>query len=229
MSTAKLTDVEAESSLVLNDSLESSEATLSENVISIIRQRFYIINWLPKYDRSKAIGDLIAGITLGLTVIPQSLAYANLAGVPAVYGLYSAFMGSIVYVFFGTVKEVSIGPTSLMALIILQYTFQKPIQYVIIMSFVCGILEFLMGVFKLGFIIDFIPAPVIAAFSTSTSIVIIGSQLKGLLGIKISAKSFPSTIIAIVQRIQQTQFGDLSVGLFGIAFLLILRVIPCLN
>lgn len=224
MSTTKTVDVEAEDSLIFSDFSKARDSSLSEKVLSIIKQRFYIINWLPQYDRSKAIADLIAGITLGLTIIPQSLAYANLAGVPAVYGLYSAFMGSIIYVFFGTVKEVSIGPTSLMSLIILQYTYQKPIQYIIIMSFVCGIIEFMMGVFRLGFIIDFIPAPVIAAFSTATPIVIIGSQLKGLLGIKMSAKSFPDTVVTIVQRIQQTQIGDLSVGVFGIAFLLILRV-----
>ncbi len=66
------------------------------------------------------------------------------------YGLYAAFAGSIVYVFFGSVKEVSLGPTSLMAFLTLTYTFEKPIEYVFILAFLCGCVELLMGIFRLG-------------------------------------------------------------------------------
>ena len=65
-------------------------------------------------------------------------------------GLYSAFMGSIIYTMIGTVREVSIGPTSLMSIITVSYTYEKPIEYVFIMTFVCGCVEMLMGIFKLG-------------------------------------------------------------------------------
>lgn len=125
-------------------------SNLSVKMLEILKRRFYIVNWLPKYDRTKAIGDFISGITIGLTMIPQSLAYANLANVPAVYGLYSAFAGSIIYMFLGTVREVSIGPTSLMSIITVSYTYEKPIEYVFIMTFVCGCVEMLMGIFRLG-------------------------------------------------------------------------------
>lgn len=100
--------------------------TFNEKFIKFLKRRIYILSWLPEYDRTKAIGDLIAGITLGLTMVPQSLAYANLANIPAQYGLYSAFMGSLIYVVFGTVKEVSIGPTSLMSILTVSYTYGKP-------------------------------------------------------------------------------------------------------
>ncbi|CRK92432.1 CLUMA_CG005999, isoform B, partial [Clunio marinus] len=184
---------------------------------------FRTLKALSKFVFTKATGDLISGVTLGLTLVPQSLAYANLANLPAEYGLYSAFMGSLVYVIFGTVREVSIGPTSLMSIITLSYTYEKPVEYVIIMTFICGCVEFLMGAFKLGFIVDFISAPVVSSFSTSTSLLVIGGQLKNLLGIKYSAKSFPMTIVKLFQNIEQLKFGDAALGTLAIIFLITLR------
>lgn len=130
--------------------LRSNKGNFSHQLSELIKRRLYILSWLPQYDRTKAIGDFISGVTIGLTMIPQSLAYANLANVPAIYGLYSAFMGSIVYIMLGTVKEVSIGPTSLMSIITVSYTYEKPIEYVFIMTFICGCVEMLMGIFRLG-------------------------------------------------------------------------------
>lgn len=118
--------------------------------IHFLIRRFHILNWLPRYDREKAAADLIAGITLGLTIIPQSIAYAALAGIPSEYGLYSAFIGSIIYVFFGTIPQVSIGPTSLMSLLVFQYCHNKPVQFVIVLAFSAGLVELFMGLFELG-------------------------------------------------------------------------------
>lgn len=116
----------------------------------IIFQRIYILQWLPHYNRVDLISDLIAGITIGLTMMPQSIAYASLAELTAQYGLYSAFMGSIIYVFFGTIKEVSIGPTSLMSLLAVSYTHDLPVEFIILLAFLAGCVEFIMGVLKLG-------------------------------------------------------------------------------
>lgn len=207
----------------IEDVARKKDSSFRARTEKFLKRRIFILSWLPDYDRSKAIGDFIAGVTLGLTMVPQSLAYANLANLPAQYGLYSAFMGSLVYVIFGTVREVSIGPTSLMSIITVSYTYEKPIEYVIIMTFVCGCVEFLMGVFKLGFIVDFISTPVVSAFSTSTSLIIIGAQLKNLLGIKFSAKSFPLTLVKLVENIKYVKAGDAVVGLFAIIFLIILK------
>lgn len=209
--------------IAIEDFGERKKLSFEAKAKKFIKRRIFIVSWLPKYDRSKALGDLIAGVTLGLTMVPQSLAYANLANLPAQYGLYSAFVGSLIYVLFGTVREVSIGPTSLMSIITLSYTYEKPVEYVIIMTFVCGLVEFLMGVFKLGFIVDFISAPVVSSFSTSTSLIIIGAQLKNLLGIKFSAKNFPTTIIKLTQNIWKVRAGDATVGAFAIIFLMFLK------
>lgn len=73
----------------------------------LLYKRLHILKWLPNYTKQDVISDFIAGLTVGLTMIPQSIAYAGLAGVSPEYGLYTAFMGSFTYIFFGTIKEVS--------------------------------------------------------------------------------------------------------------------------
>lgn len=186
-------------------------------------QRVHILSWIPSYGRSVAVADFIAGLTLGLTMIPQSIAYAALAGLPSQYGLYSGFLGSLIYVFFGSIKEVSIGPTSLMSLLTLQYTMDKPVEIVILLTFLVGIVELFMGIFKLGFVVDFISIPVTSAFTSATSLIIIASQLKGLLGIKYKSTSFADTIHQLYLHIDEVQWGDAILSLFCISFLLLLR------
>lgn len=75
----------------------------------ILYKRFPILNWLPTYNTEDAVGDLVAGFTVGLTVIPQALAYAGIAQLPAAYGLYGSFLGSFIYIFLGSCKDVPVG------------------------------------------------------------------------------------------------------------------------
>jgi solute carrier family 26 (sodium-independent sulfate anion transporter), member 11 len=203
--------------------IKKRKKLLSQKIVEFIKRRIFIFSWISDYNREKAIGDLISGITIGLTMVPQSLAYANLANVPPQYGLYSAFVGSLVYVVFGTVREVSIGPTSLMSIVTITYTFEKPIEYVFVLTFISGAVELLMGVFKLGFIVDFISVPVVSSFSTATALVIIVAQLKNLLGIKFSAKNFPMTIVRLFEHFTELKFGDTAVGCVAIVFLMFLK------
>lgn len=128
----------------------TDKTTLKMKLKNLLYKRVYILQWLPKYNRVDFISDMISGITIGLTMMPQSIAYASLAELTAQYGLYSAFMGCIIYVFFGTIKEVSIGPTSLMALLALSYTRDLPVDFVILLAFLSGCVEFIMGLLKLG-------------------------------------------------------------------------------
>lgn len=192
--------------------------------LQLLVQRVHILSWITKYDRGSAVSDFIAGITLGLTMIPQSIAYAALANLPSQYGLYSGFLGSLIYVCFGSIREVSIGPTSLMSLLTLQYTMNKPVELVILLTFLVGVVELCMGVFKLGFVVDFISIPVTSAFTSATSLIIIASQLKGLLGIRYSSTSFADTIHQLYLHIDEIQWGDTILSICCIAFLLILRV-----
>ncbi|KAJ6637083.1 Sodium-independent sulfate anion transporter [Pseudolycoriella hygida] len=188
-----------------------------------IKKRIFILSWIKNYDKDAALGDFIAGITLGLTMIPQAIAYAALADMPSEYGLYSAFMGSLIYVFFGTIKEVSIGPTSLMSLLTLQYTLDKPPQYAIVLTFLAGCIELLMGVLKLGFVVDFISVPVTNAFTSATSVIIIGAQLKNLLGLSYSSKGFADSLHHLIFNISDIKLWDSVSGLVCCVFLLSLR------
>ena len=98
--------------------IPGQKSRLSEKSAETIKGFFPIVEWLPKYGKEKAVCDFTAGLTVALTVIPQSLAYANLAGLPVQYGLYSSFMGVFIYCLMGTSKDVTLGPTAIMSLIV---------------------------------------------------------------------------------------------------------------
>lgn len=134
----------------LVDGQKRNEFSILEKSRRVINRRIHILQWMPKYSKLNFISDLIAGITVGLTMIPQSLAYAALADLPPQYGLYTAFIGSFAYIFFGTIKEVSIGPTSLMAILVFSYTQDLPVDFVLLLGFLSGCVELMMGLLNLG-------------------------------------------------------------------------------
>uniref|UniRef100_A0A182QFU9 STAS domain-containing protein n=1 Tax=Anopheles farauti TaxID=69004 RepID=A0A182QFU9_9DIPT len=192
-------------------------------------RRLPILTWIRRYDGEDALSDLIAGVTLGLTMIPQSIAYATIAGLPSQYGLYAAFMGSLVYVFCGTVREVSIGPTSLMSLMTLEYTAGRPPEYVIVLAFASGLVELAMGAFRLGFLVCFISVPVTSAFTSATALIIIGAQLGNLLGLPrlpASDSGFFSTVSGVVRRLQEANVGDTTLGASCLVLLVALQFLP---
>ncbi|XP_077293769.1 sodium-independent sulfate anion transporter-like [Arctopsyche grandis] len=190
---------------------------------NILYRRLPILEWLPKYTKATASADLIAGISLGLTLIPQSIAYASLANLTAQYGLYSSFMGTMLYAIFGTVREVSIGPTSLMALLILQYCKGLSIDYVILLGFLSGMVIILMGILQLGFLIELISLPVTSGFTSAIASVIVISQVKGILGMRFKAENFADNIVQLYKKHQMARWQDAVLGISCIVFLLILR------
>ncbi|XP_075211172.1 sodium-independent sulfate anion transporter isoform X2 [Lycorma delicatula] len=182
-----------------------------------------IISWLPEYNLEKAISDLIAGITVGLTVIPQGLAYATLAGLPPQYGLYSSFMGCLVYMVLGSCKDITIGPTALMALMTYQQIVGRNADFAILLCFLTGCIQVLMGIFHLGVLIDFISIPVTVGFTSATSVIIAVSQLKGLLGLSFSSSGFMDTLKKVAANVHNAKFTDSFLGFTCIVVLLILR------
>ncbi|XP_032686334.1 sodium-independent sulfate anion transporter-like [Odontomachus brunneus] len=188
-----------------------------------------IFGWLPQYSRMKAMSDLIAGITLGLTMIPQSIAYAALADLTAQYGLYSCFVGGFLYIIFGTIREVSIGPSSLMALVTLQYTRNMPVEFVILLCFLAGCMELLMGILNLGFLVDFISMPVTSGFISATSMIIIIAQLQGLLGLKYKSANIVDNLYQLCKNIGNTRLPDVILGICSILFLLLFRKLKDIN
>lgn len=114
------------------------------------RERIPVLRWLTGYGSHELISDLIAGITVGLTVMPQSLAYATLAGLEPQYGLYSAFAGCFVYAIFGGIREITIGPTALMSLMTYQQVVGRGPDFAVLLCFLSGIVQILMAILNLG-------------------------------------------------------------------------------
>ncbi|KAK3930457.1 Sodium-independent sulfate anion transporter [Frankliniella fusca] len=189
----------------------------------LLRRRLPIVRWLPSYGREDAVADAVAGFTLGLTLMPQSIAYALLAGLAPQYGLYSSFLGSLVYVAMGTIKEVSIGPTSLMSLLTAQYTHDQPVQAAILLTFLAGAVQMAMALLRLGFLVDLISDPVTSGFTSAYSVMIAVSQLKGLLGLRFKAHGFVDTLAKLVQHVSEARLADSLLGVGCVVVLIAMK------
>nr|XP_031831740.1 sodium-independent sulfate anion transporter-like isoform X1 [Nomia melanderi]XP_031831741.1 sodium-independent sulfate anion transporter-like isoform X1 [Nomia melanderi]XP_031831742.1 sodium-independent sulfate anion transporter-like isoform X1 [Nomia melanderi] len=193
----------------------------------ILYKRVPLVAWLQTYRKDYIVNDLVAGITVGLTVIPQAIAYANIAGLPLQYGLYSSFMACFVYTILGSCKDVPVGPTAIIA-ILTRETLQKydlgP-DFVILLTLVSGCVCLLMGILQLGFLLDFISGPVSVGFTSAAAIIIATSQVKDILGIHITGSKFVDVWRKIFEHIGETKPWDTVLGITCIIVLLLLRKI----
>lgn len=188
-------------------------------------RRLPIMSWMQNYTTEDAIGDLVAGVTVGLTVIPQSLAYSNIAGLPAQYGLYGSFVGCLMYIFLGSCKDVPMGPTAICSLLTYQTIHNMGPDHAILLCFLSGVIQLIMGIVGLGIIIDFVSGPVSSGFTSAVALLIISSQVKDILGIKASGSTFIEMWSSIYQSADKTRGWDLMLGLVCIIILLIMRQI----
>ncbi|KIW33123.1 uncharacterized protein PV07_04614 [Cladophialophora immunda] len=147
-----------------------------------------IVSWLPRYNPRWLINDVIAGLTLGVMLIPQGLAYAKIATIPVQYGLMASWLPGILYTFMGTSKDLSTGPTSLIGLLTADiikdlvkdgYT---PQQIASSVALGMGVYGMALGFLKLGFLLDFVSTPVLNGFISAAAIVIGLGQVASLLG-----------------------------------------------
>ncbi|XP_074176022.1 sodium-independent sulfate anion transporter [Rhinolophus sinicus] len=182
-----------------------------------------ILAWLPHYSLQWLKMDVIAGLSVGLTVIPQALAYAEVAGLPPQYGLYSAFMGCFVYFFLGTSRDVTLGPTAIMSLLVSSYTFHEP-AYAVLLAFLSGCIQLAMGCLCLGFLLDFISCPVIRGFTSAAAITISFGQIKNLLGLQNIPRQFFLQVYHTFRNIGETRAGDAVLGLVCMLLLLLLKL-----
>ncbi|CAK9817230.1 Sodium-independent sulfate anion transporter [Anthophora quadrimaculata] len=192
------------------------------NFKRLLKNRIPVLKWLPLYRTKDALGDLVAGLTVGLTLIPQAIAYAGLAGLTPQYGLYSAFAGSFVYIIFGTCREVNIGPTALISL--LTYTYARGIpEYAILLCFLSGCVTVVLGTLRLGFLVEFVSIPVVSGFTSAASLIIACSQIKSLLGLRIHGESFVEIWKELANNIHRTRIPDLILSCCCILILLTLK------
>ncbi|XP_064180421.1 sodium-independent sulfate anion transporter [Anguilla rostrata] len=191
--------------------------------LATLKMWFPILGWLPRYNRTWLQMDLIAGATVGLTTVPQALAYAEVAGLPVQYGLYSAFMGGFIYCIFGTSKDITLGPTAIMSLLCADYIEQDPV-YAVLLTFLCGVIQASMAVLRLGFLLDFISYPVIKGFTCAAAVTIGFGQVKNLLGLRGIPQQFFLQVYYTFHNISQARVGDVVLGLFCLLLLVSLTV-----
>ncbi|XP_063706703.1 sodium-independent sulfate anion transporter [Culicoides brevitarsis] len=194
----------------------------------MLYKRLPILSWLPQYNSTDFVGDLVAGITVGLTVIPQALAYSSIAGLPAAYGLYGSFLGCLVYIFLGTCKDVPMGPTAIAALLTYQVA-KGDVLKAALLAFLTGLIQVLMGFMKLGFLIDFVSGPVSSGFTSAVSLIIVTSQVKDVLGVEAKGSTFVQIWSGIFKNIDKTSLWDTCLGIGCIVILLLMRLIAMIK
>ncbi|XP_052825808.1 sodium-independent sulfate anion transporter-like [Octopus bimaculoides] len=200
--------------------------------ISSLKQKFPISQWLPKYKCSYLKSDIIAGLTVTLTVVPQGLAYAKIARLPPQYGLYAAFMGCFVYCILGTAKDITLGPTAIMSLMTAAFG-NSPINndptYAILLAFFCGIVQLLMGFFNLGILVNFISYPVINSFTSAAAITISIGQVKNILGLKKIPRDFLKCVYYTFAKLEETNVWDLLLGVSCLVLVHFIKKLRSIN
>ncbi len=194
------------------------------------------LGWLRTYKRGDLRGDIISALIITALLVPQGMAYALLAGLPARYGLYASTVPAIVYALFGTSRHMPVGPPALMALLtftsvsaLAEPGTEEYISLALLLALMAGILQLGIGLLRMGFITNFISHPVLSGFIFASAIVIILSQVGNLLGISLSAggHSTINTAVGIWRGIGETNPATLALGLGSIAAMVVLgRVFP---
>ncbi|XP_038667500.1 prestin isoform X1 [Scyliorhinus canicula] len=213
-----------------------------------------ILEWLPKYPvKEYILGDIISGLSTGMMQLPQSLAYALLAAVPPVFGLYSSFFPVLLYMIFGTSRHVSIGTFAVISLMVGGVAVKLApdkmfhdssvnttnssvsheardamrIQVAAATAFLSGIIQFCLGLLHFGFVVVYLAEPLIRGFTTAAAVHVFVSQLKYLLGIKTKRFGGPLsaiyTFIAVCFNIKDTNVTTVIVGAICIVILLVVK------
>ncbi|XP_053684275.1 sodium-independent sulfate anion transporter-like isoform X2 [Sabethes cyaneus] len=188
----------------------------------LLKKRLPILRWLPDYSRQYFVEDIVAGLTVGLTVIPQGIAYAVVANLEPQYGLYSAFMGCFVYFLFGTCKDITIGPTAIMSLMVQVHVSNLGPAFAILSAFLAGCIVLVLGLLNLGFLVQFISMPVTAGFTSAAAITIASGQVKSLLGLPGKSNEFLESWINVVENIHLTRLWDSILGIGTIVILMLM-------
>lgn len=197
------------------------------NATASIRKWAPILQWLPSYEKSNLRGDLSAGMTVAVMLIPQGMAYAVLAGLPPVYGLYASILPLLLYAVFGTSRQLAVGPVAMVSLIIFAgiSEFAQPgterfIQLAILATLGVGVIQTMMGTLKMGFLVNFLSHPVLSGFTSAAAIIIGASQLKNLFGLQIPG-SMP-VLDTITTAVINLPYANLATALIGIGSVILI-------
>jgi SulP family sulfate permease len=186
-----------------------------------------ILEWLPNYKKEYLGGDLSAGFTVGIMLIPQGMAYAMIAGLPPVFGLYAALIPQVIYGILGTSRQLSVGPVAMDSLLVAAGLgalslsgIEEYIGMAIFLALFMGSIQFLLGIVRMGFLVNFLSKPVISGFTSAAALIIGLSQLKHLLGTQIERSNQIHTLLYnAFKTIDQTQWIALVLGLTAIVII----------
>ncbi|KAK4180708.1 sulfate transporter family-domain-containing protein [Triangularia setosa] len=201
---------------------------LPQASIEYVLDKFPIIGWLPQYNYRWVINDIIAGLTIGLMLIPQGLSYAKIATIPVQYGLMSSWAPSAIYAFMGTTKDLSTGPTSLISLLTAEIIEAlhgeewSPVEIASAVAMMMGIYGMAIGFLKLGFLLEFISLPILSGFISAVAITIILNQMDSLLGEPNVGDGTATQIRDIFQQLPQANGYACAIGFTGILLLTML-------
>ncbi len=182
------------------------------------------LKWFQGYNRQYLKGDLVSGFTVALVLIPQSMAYAQLAGLPSYYGLYASFLPPVAAALFGSSRQLATGPVavvSLMTAVALEPVATAGgaayVGYAILLALMVGGFQFLLGVLRLGLVVNFLSHPVINGFTNAAAIIIATAQLPKLLGVHVDkAQHHYETLFRVFQSaIHYTHWPTLAMGFFA--------------
>ncbi len=189
---------------------------------------FPFLEWLKTYNRGYLLKDFIAGLTVTIILIPQVMAYAILAGMPPVYGLYAALLGTAVASLWGSSSHLSTGPAALISFLVVTalvpYALPDSTEFIalaIILALIIGLIQLLMGIFKLGFIMNFISHSVIAGFTTAAAIIIATTQIPSLGGFTVPKHEFVFlNIYEIFNSLPQVNWLTLAIGMTSVVIII---------
>lgn len=186
------------------------------------------LSWLKNYSKDQLKGDLSAGLTVGVMLIPQGMAYAMIAGLPPIFGLYASTLPLIIYALLGTSRQLAVGPVAMVSLltaagigVLAEGGTETYIMLAITLAFLVGIIQFLLGIFRLGFLVNFLSHPVISGFTSAAALIIGLSQLKHLLGVSLERSHYVHEIILeALGQLGSINWATFGIGIAGIALIM---------
>ncbi len=201
----------------------------------MIQKIFPFLAWFKDYDSGKFKIDFLSGLTVALVLIPQSMAYAQLAGLPAYYGLYAAFLPPMVAALFGSSRQLATGPVAVVSLMsaaslapLATAGSTQFIAYSITLALTVGIFQFSLGVLRLGLVVNFLSHPVVNGFTNAAAIIIASSQLSKFFGVNVdSAEHHYETMVRVAQAAMD--YTHLPTLLYGVCAVIIMVVLKKIN
>jgi len=197
---------------------------------SFLHQFVPITDWLPKYQRGWLRTDLLAGLAVWALTVPQAMAYAGIAGVPVVYGLFAVPLAMIAYAVFGTSRTLSIGPESAVAILsaatvgtLAAQGSDEYLELTFALALLVGVLFLIFGILRLGWVSNFLANPVLKGFMQGLALIVIVGQLPKIFGVEGGSGNFFQELWAIIIQLPQTSLLTMIIGLASLALLFVLK------